>query len=248
MPTVGTDPVENLSFLATIIAGDVRNAVGAWLITEKATAWFHQVPKEEWSTYFVSNPANFNIVYSGLKALEEQSIVHIYETLKDTHRLHPHNANIRRKGDLRLHRHAISHPGTVAWTDEKMQQFADADRDGYDLRPALVWDLQRSINEELRKHGRETHNETIVVTRDMAVALHMIMDQARNPARLAIQTVDQLFAHLREQAPKYQALLEKHPDGARDPERERAAVERRRARAEKWAKLAGERSDAHPLP
>lgn len=241
MATVGNDPVENLAHLALVIAGDVRNAVRAWLVTSLANAWFHQFPEEERKKLFKHHPANWNIVYTGLKALEGQSIVNIYEALKDEHKLHPITATVRRKGDLRLHRHAISHPMTVRWKDEKMQAFADASRDGYDLRPALVWDLQRSINEELRKHGRKTHNESFTVTRDMAVALHMILDQARNP-ECPIPTVDQLLAQLQERAPKYQALLEKHPDGARDPEREKAAVERHQSRKEKWAKQRAEKT------
>ncbi len=241
MATVGKDPVENLAHLALVIASDVSNAVRAWLVTSLANAWFHQFPEEERKKLFNHHPANWNIVYTGLKALEGQSIVNIYETLKDEHKLHPIAATVRRKGDLRLHRHSVSHPMTVVWSDKKMQAFADADRDGYDLRPALVWDLQRSINEELRKHGRKTYNESFTITRDMAVALHMILDQARNPA-YAIPTVDQLFVQLQERAPHYQAHLEKHPDGARDAKREKAAVERRQARKEKWAKQRAEKA------
>lgn len=79
----------------------------------------------------------------------------------------------------------------------------------------------------------------------MAVALHVILDQARNPA-YPIPTVDQLFVQLQERAPKYQALLEKHPDGARDPVREKEAANRRQARKEKWAKQRAEKATTTP--
>lgn len=74
MATISKDPVENLSNLALFIANDVRSAMTASLVTSIANAWFHQFAREEQEKRFRTHPAN-NIVYAGLKALEEQAIV-----------------------------------------------------------------------------------------------------------------------------------------------------------------------------
>jgi hypothetical protein len=205
----------------------------ASFVTFIADGVFHQHSREEQKKRWRTNPAN-SIVYSALQALEEQSIVRVFETLKDEHKLHPHDAEIRRKEDLEGHRNSISHPMTVVWRKASMQAFADARRDGYDWRAAQIWDVQRSINEELRKRGLETYNETIPVTLDMAASLHLILDLARLPEHV-IPPVDLLLAYLQGEAPKYQAILEKHPDGKRDLEMEKKRAERRKARAERWA-------------
>jgi hypothetical protein len=240
MATVSKDPVENLDTLALFIASDVRQALTASFVTFIANAWFHQFPREEQAKRFRTHPAN-NIVYAGMKALEERAIVRVYEALKDEHQLHPITATVRRKGDLRLHRLALSHPMTVRWTDKKMQAFAEAGRDGYDWRPALVWDLQRSINEELRQHGRKVHNEAVPVTYDMAVSLHAILNLSRLPT-YEIPTPELLFAYMQAEVSKYQAAMEKHPDGNRDLAAEKERADRHQLRREKWARQAKERS------
>lgn len=242
MATISKDPAENLSNLALFIANDVRSAMTASLVTSIANAWFHQFARDEQEKRFRTHPAN-NIVYAGLKALEEQAIVRIYETLCDEHDLHPHDAEIRRMEDLRAHRNAISHPATVKWNRPWMQEFADAGRDGYDWRPAQVWDVQRSINEELRKHSLKTHNETIPVTFDMAASLRLILDLSRLP-EYEVPTVDLLFAYMQTEVPKYQAKLEAHPDGMRDLEKEKERAERWKARSERWAAEAKTRDTA----
>ena len=233
MATISKDPVENLSNLSLFIANDIRSAMTASFVTSIANAWFYQFAREEQEKRFRTHPAN-NIVYAGLKALEEQAIVRIYETLYDEHDLHPHTTEIRRMEDLRGHRDAISHPMTAKWRRPWMQKFADAVRDGHDWRPAQVWDVQRSINEEVRKHGRKTHNETIPVTFDMAASLRLILDLSRLPD-YEVPTVELLFAYMQNDLPKYQAKLEAHPDGMRDLEKEKERAERRKARAERWA-------------
>lgn len=233
MATISKDPAENLSNLALFIANDVRSVMTASLVTSIANAWFHQFSREEQEKRFRTHPAN-NIVYAGLKALEEQAIVSIYEVLYDEHDLHPHEAEIRRMEDLRGHRDAISHPMTVKWRRAWMQEFADAGRDGYDWRPAQVWDVQRSINEELRRHGRKPHNETIAVTFDMAASLRLILDLSRLPD-YEVPTVELLFACMQNEVPTYQAKLEAHPDGMRDLQKEKERAERRKVRSERWA-------------
>jgi hypothetical protein len=212
----------------------------ASFVTFLAEAWFNRFPRQKQERLFRTNPAD-NIIFSAMKALEDQAIVRVYETFTDEHNLHPIVGEIRRNEDLRLHRHAISHPRTVEWKDKRMQAFAEADRDGYDWRAAQLWDAQRSINEELRNQGRKLHNEAIRVTYDMAVSLHAILDLARKP-EIPIPPVNELFTSMQVEVKKYQALLEKHPDGARDPEREKEAATRRQARKEKWAKQRAEKA------
>ena len=73
----------------------------------------------------------------------------------------------------------------------------------------------------------------------MAVLLRTILEMSMNvepPSR------EHLFADLQENSPKYQAQLEKRPDGGRDPEKEkqRATEKRERweARRKKWSAAA----------
>jgi hypothetical protein len=228
------DPVDNLAHLALFISHDVGLAISAAFVTQLAELWFIQFSDEDRRRLFRSHPAN-NIVFSALSALEDRAIVRIYETVHDEHGLHRNTAQIRRKEDLELHRLALSHPATVGWHKKRMQIFADADRAGYDWRPALVWDLQRSINDELKRNKREVYNETITVSYDMAAALHTILDLSRCP-ECEIPSRDKLFEYMQREAPKYQALLEAHPDGGRDTEAERARAEAQRTRFAKYTR------------
>jgi hypothetical protein len=108
--------------------------------------------------------------YAALRALEESTVVHIVETLKYVQKLKPTNARLRGLGTLELHRHAVSHPAKVKWETAEMQAFFDQGRRWKNFPPALVWDLQRSINEALRTAGLKPYNEDISVTADMAQA------------------------------------------------------------------------------
>lgn len=224
---------KNLSLLALFISNDVSNMLMASLVTTTIGGFFSQYEKEEQKRLFRTNPAN-TLVYTSLRALEERSIVRISETLKDEHKLHPISVVLRRKEDLDLHRDAISHPMTVKWRSKKMQEFAEADRGGYDWRPAQVWDLQRSINEELKANGLETHNESIPLTWDMVDMIRLALDLSRQPS-LGIPPREALLDHLRGEAVKYKAMLEKHPDGMRDLDREKKRAERREAQRREWA-------------
>ncbi len=101
----------------------------------------------------------------------------------------------------------------------------------FEYRPALLWDLSRLINEELRKSNRKVYNETIAATWEMAVLLRTILEMSMNvepPSR------EHLYEYLQNNAAKYQASLEKHPDGGRDPEKEK---ERALKKREFWARL-----------
>lgn len=228
------NPEKNLQTLSLFISMDVGSAMTAAYVTRVANCWFYQYPEEDQRKLFRTNPAN-TLAYRSLNALFEQSVVHISEWLKDEDKIHTVPDEIRQKLnklDLGLHRNAISHPATIKWRDPKMQEFADADRGAYEYRPAIVWDANRSINAELRKGNQELRNESITVTWEMAVLLRDILEMSMNaepPSR------EQLFAYLQDNAAKYQGQLEKHPDGGREPEKEKARADRRRSRSEGWA-------------
>ena len=170
-------PDHALADLALFIALDVRHAIQARLIMWAADAFFEKQPEQR--TRFRTNPAN-TLPYIALAALERQSVVHISETLKDEHGAFPTTATIRRQEDLDLHRDAVSHPATVKWRRKDRQAFFDAQREWKDFRPALIWDLQKSINEELRANGQRTHNEEINVTMAMADMLRSVLALAAN--------------------------------------------------------------------
>ena len=140
---------------------------------------FHE--HREW---FRTNPDN-TLASCALAALEERSVVHIAEHLKDDNQALDLPENIRRASDLLLHRDALSHPFTVTWRKRKMQQFHDEDRRWRDVRAALVWDLQLALNEMLRGLGTEPRLTEIVVTPDMAVMLSTIMRLSMRPDALA---------------------------------------------------------------
>ena len=185
----------------------------AALITTAADAFFLQHP-ERVQDRFRTDPAS-TLPYAALVALEERSIVTVAEILSDEHGLYPVAATIRRKEDIFLHRNALSHPATVKWR-KKMVPFIEAKRDAYDLRSALLWDLHRSINEELRASGGAPSFEALVATPEMGLMLWSILDLARGPG-LKLWPVEAYTFYLADQGPKYIDELEKAPDGRIEP-------------------------------
>ncbi|HEU4407727.1 MAG TPA: hypothetical protein VFS43_20855 [Polyangiaceae bacterium] len=216
-------PEQNLADLALFIAHHVSNAMEASYVMYVADAWFHQFDEEQRRARFRTNPAN-TLHHRALSALEERSVVSIAETLKDPNRLFPVSSVIRRQSDLYLHRHALSHPMNLTWRDPSMQAFAQAKRPDGDWRPALVWDLQRSINDELREHGLKTYNETIAVHYEMALMLHGILELARRP-ECEIPSARELLEGLEHKLPDFVELLEARPDGQVRAKRESGAPE-----------------------
>jgi len=233
------DHERNLETLALFISGDVRSAMMASYVTFVADVWFYQCPDDVQRRLFRTNPAN-TLTYSSLKALFEQSVVSLSETLKDEHGALPIIAAIRRKADLTLHRHSISHPATVKWGNAKMQEFGDADREFHEYLPALVWDASRSINEELRKGDEPLRDDSIEATWEMATLLRTILEMSMNeeaPSR------ESLFKYLKANASKYQTRLEDRPDGGRDPEKEKERTAERRAKWEARRRLWAQRAE-----
>jgi hypothetical protein len=230
---VSKDLEDNLYSLSLFIAKDVRSAMIAAYVMRVADGWFYQFSEEDRRARFRTNPAN-TWTYAALSSLFEHSVVQMSEWLKDEHKAHPVADDIRRKLDsldLQLHRNAISHPATVKWRDPKMQEFADADRDAYEERAAIVWEANRLINEELRKGKKQVRNEAIQVTDEVAGLLRLVLEMSMSgepPAR------EHLLAFLQDGAAKYQVYLEKRPDGGRDPEKEKERATENRERSAGW--------------
>ncbi len=236
MAVLNDDP-KNLETLALFISGSVRDAMMAAYVTFVADRWFYRYSEEDQRRLFRTNPAN-TLTYGCLSARVDRAVVHVADTLKEKKGTPPIGIEVRRKLELALHRDALSHPATVEWWNPRMQEFVDADRGAYEYRPALLWDLSRSINEELRKGNLRVQNESVMVTWEMAVMLCAILEMSlstgtESPSR------EHLFAYLQANAAKYQAILERHPDGGRDPEKEQERALKKREfwerMREKWA-------------
>ncbi len=167
-----------LEVLNTLIALEVCHAMQASIVISAAAAEFAR--RREW---FVQNPAN-TLPFIALRALEKGATVTIAEVLKDERNAFPVSVTIRRKVDLIAHRDSISHPVTVKWRRPEMQEFSEQGREWLELRAALIWDMQRSINEELRLAGREIHNDEVEITPAMAMLLELIFKLSARPEAL----------------------------------------------------------------
>jgi hypothetical protein len=202
----GGGPLErrkSLELLGTFIHIDVVTAIQSALVRTVASGFFHKNKDA-----FAWNPAN-TLLYQSLRALEERAVVHISETLKDPERIFEFPTDLRGRIDLELHRTALSHPGTVRWRKAGMQEFFDADRHWRDNRAAIVWDLQRSINEELAKVGAEPKLTSVAVTPEMAVLVSAILRcSVRAESRETIPPEKMLLDWLNEKQGEWIKILE----------------------------------------
>jgi hypothetical protein len=224
-PRVATDrtprsPDENLEIVNLFIATSVRHVVEATVVVIAADSLFKHTPD-----LFARNPAN-TLPYIALKALEEQSVVHIAEVLKDEHQLHPVAAHIRHKDDLFLHRDGVSHPMTVKWRRADRQAFFDDKRVRHDLRAALVWDMQRSINDAILVAGRKTRNTTITVTAQMAAMVETIVRlSVTEMGSQVVISCEEIPLLLERAKNAFLNFVIEHPDGRR--KRRGAAAQQR---------------------
>lgn len=210
MTDVAEDELKNLEVLNLCMAMHVRHVVESTLVIMATDSLFRRSPE-----FFATNPAN-TLPQIALSALEEQSIVHIAEALKDEHKLRPIKTEIRRKKDLFLHRDGVSHPMTVVWRAADRQTFFDENRVWEDLRAALVWDMQQSVNEPLRAAGRTTHNEDIVITTHMAHMVEVIirLSVTAQGARVVI-SIEEIPVLLERAKTAFMNFALEHPDGKR---------------------------------
>jgi hypothetical protein len=105
---------------------------------------------------------------------------------------------------------------TVKWRKADRQTFFDEKRVWYDLPAALVWDMQRSINEPLRAAGRRTYNEGIVVTAHMALMVETIVRLSATKVGVQIVISEEEIPLLLERAKAaFLSFVIEHPDGKR---------------------------------
>jgi hypothetical protein len=201
--------LDNLETLNLLIALEVRQAMQASIVMTTAAAAFASNRK-----WFVQNPAN-TLPFAALQALEKGATVTIAEVLKNAQKNFPISTTIRRKADLIAHRNSISHPVTVKWHRRGMQAFNDEHREWLDLRPALIWDMQRSINEELKRAGRQIRNDDVDITPEMAMLLDLIFNLSAQPEALPYLSAptEDIQASLRGFRDNYLDFLVEHPDG-----------------------------------
>lgn len=220
---VTSTELRNLEILALFIRIDVKRAIEAAVVTTAARMPFQARPSD-----FFTNPAN-TFVYAAMDALEERSIVAISEIVENQARTFELATDIRRRADLVRHRHVLSHPATVRWQKQWMQEFTDDDRQYLDVRPALVWDLQRSVNERLRELGGSPRPETIDVLPGMAIAVRDIWRLSMTEAaqRQRLPSEPDVMTSLVPFRDRFLDFLIRHPDGQTAGNREH--VEQRRA-------------------
>jgi hypothetical protein len=160
---------KSLEMLELWLHWDVHTLIQSGFVRTVAMGFFFENQND-----FYTNPAN-TLLYQSLQALEERAIVHISETLKDENAIFDLPGDLRGTLDLEFHRHALSHPRTVRWRKSGMQEFFDAKRHWKDNRPAIVWDLQRSINEEMVKVRLTPKLSSVPVTPDLAILAATIL-------------------------------------------------------------------------
>jgi|SRR5215217_1981398 len=201
--------LESLSLRTTM---EVLFAMQSALVIGAADLLFHD--KQE---SFLTNPAN-TLFYTALRALEERSVVHIAEVLKDQNKMLRLPGEVRRKSDLFNHRDALSHPTVIKWRNAEMQRFYDERRHSSDFRPVLLWDMQRSINEQMCAFGLKPRVETIDVTPDMAIALSGILRLSlAECARSGAPSEQDIFRTLESFRGRYLAFLVERAESTASP-------------------------------
>lgn len=150
------------------IAIDLDMAMQCALVTTAADFLFAHKPAS-----FQTNPAN-TLSYAALKSLEDRSIVHVVELLRSPI-MKDGISGLRHLDALTLHRDAVSHPYVVEWRRREMQEFHDAKRKYLDVRAALLWDLNASIDEQLVAEGSSPRNDVLRPTAESAMLLSTIL-------------------------------------------------------------------------
>ncbi|HZL70197.1 MAG TPA: hypothetical protein VFC29_23020 [Candidatus Limnocylindrales bacterium] len=198
----------NINSISVLTFGRVRDVIESSLVLLVADHSFHQDPEH---LLFDQNPAN-TLPYRALAEFQNAAIVHVAEVLQQ--KIIQVSPSIRRKLELRNHRDALSHPVEVQWRRADMREFSENYRKYADIRAALVWDMHRSINEELQRTGQTTRMETIEVNASHAIVLGAILRLSAKPG-VRIPSDTEVMESLQEFLPEYMNYLEQHPDGVR---------------------------------
>jgi hypothetical protein len=102
-----------------------------------------------------------------------------------------------------------------------MQRFHEDQRQDYDLRAAIVWDIQRSLNEQTAGRSYSSQNVDIQVTVEMAICLDLMLRCSMNERSVSrLPPRDELLRQLQDARPRYVEMLERYPDGRTDTDRQ----------------------------
>jgi hypothetical protein len=200
------DQIKNLELTDMFLQGHVNHMLDGAVVMAAADQFFYAQEAK-----YRTNPAN-TFPYRALADAEMLAVLNIYAVLQDEEKLRPLNVQLRRVAELRLHRDAIGHPLVISkWHRKEGQQFYDEGRKYTDVRAALVWDMQRSLNDELLKAGFTPRNAAVTMQWAHAETLATILRIALKDPSM-VPPVKDLEPWLVGFSTTYIAMLEKHPD------------------------------------
>jgi hypothetical protein len=229
------DPAKDLETLVLFVDSDVKTVVQAALVTLDVTLRFERLTPEQKRALYVTNPAN-TVAFQAMRALEDQAIVRVAEALGKEAKLLPRGTELPAKVALVHHRNAISHPYIVVWTSPGMQPFFDANRQWHDIRAAIVWDVWRSLNDELVKLGKPARDMTVGIYWQHAALVHHILRASLRPEyHAAIPSEQSILDHLPRFRDDFLKLLVEKPDG-RNQEAEHSSLAHHEEQRQRWSK------------
>jgi hypothetical protein len=114
--------------------------------------------------------------------------------------------------DLKNHRDVVSHPFTHQLDRRGVRAFIEERRDSEDLRPALVWDVHRSINDALRGLGSPEPELCVTIHDDTCGTLECLLSLCLRKEVQPIGLVA-LREWLEDAWRVSKPHLEAHPDG-----------------------------------
>jgi hypothetical protein len=204
---------ETLDILPTFLSSEVTSLLRAALVCMGVDFIFAEHRRDFWT-----NPAN-TFTYMGLRAVEDQSVVAIYETLKNEIGMFTLPPGLRRMLELKHHRHAISHPMSIDWDPPEMQRFAQQHRRWTDLRAAIVLDLVRSIDEQRLAHSLPpTDLGKVDVVPEMAAQECTILRFSLKPESTSlIPSEPCMIGMMEELRDRWLTFLAERPDGRPRP-------------------------------
>jgi hypothetical protein len=121
----------------------VLRAFQSSIVTNAINLTFHTK-----TGHFATNPAN-TLHFAALKSIENEAIINIAESIKNTAILKELNIEIKNKKALIGHRNILSHPSTIVWNDSNTQSLFQKNEQYSGLKIALIYDMQRSLNQQL---------------------------------------------------------------------------------------------------
>jgi hypothetical protein len=102
-----------------------------------------------------------------------------------------------------------------------------------DRKAALVWDMWRSLNEELAKLGKPLRDMPVGIGWQHAAVLHLNM-RCSVKSGVQLPTEQDMLEHLKKFRDDFIELLEREPE-ARDPEAEAQSRARKKELRRRWS-------------